>query len=282
MCELLVLSGKWIRFFHSLGLCPLSFVAFKRNRHTGRVLFLHSLETCFGADDQKKTLQTPLPPPPWTDNPWGIPLQTAPICKHCAEDLTVLEEAAPSTPPQTPPPPSPEAPFRTFPQWMAKLPSNRARKTAPSSPSPTHMPHPSPPTEHLSPDPCVLPHSESSSSEGVLLTHSLSTNIHAKALLGHKASSAAITRRKSLHRKYGDRAPPYMRELSAVFSDHHRKEEARSRTDKKRRSDEGERGGEEIISTDGHGWEDGGGRVLSLDKEEGQGSEERLCLWQVG
>ncbi|MCJ1424611.1 hypothetical protein MMC29_002499 [Sticta canariensis] len=239
----------------------------------------------FLADNRKTTLQTPLPPPPWTDNPLGIPLQTAPICKYCAEDLTVLEEAAPSTPPQTPLPPSPEPPFRAFPQWMAKLPSNRAKKTAPSCPNPTNTPRPSPPTVHLSTDSCVSSHLESLS-EGILLTHSLSTNIQSKALLGHKASSAAITRRKSLNRKYGDRAPPYMRELSAVFSDHQRKEGLRSRTDKKwRRIDEGnndgERGGEGIISTDGHGRKDGGGRDLSLDKEE-EGSEEGLCLWEVG
>lgn len=78
-----------------------------------------------------------------------------------------------------------------------------------------------------------------------------------------------------------------MRELSAVFSDHQRKEGLRSRTDKKwRRSDEGnndgERGGEGMISTDGHGWKDGGERDLSQGKEEEEGSEEGLCLWEVG
>lgn len=211
-----------------------------------------------------------MPPPPWTNNPSGIPVQTAPICKYCTEDLTVLEEAAPPTRPQTLPTPSPKTPFRPFPQWMAKLPSNRAKKTAPSCPILTHTPPPSPPSVHLFTDLGVPSHVEPSA-KGLLLTRSLSANVHAKALLGHKASSAAITRMKSLKRKYGDREPPYMRELSAVFSDHRRREGLRSRTKTRRRSgteggDDGEQEG--MILIHGHGWEDGGGRDLSLDKDE--------------
>lgn len=181
----------------------------------------------------------------------------------------MLEETVPSTPPQTssPPPPSPKPAFHPLPKWMAKLPSNRAKKTAPSCPIPT----PSPQTVRLSTDSCVPSHVESSS-KGFLLTRSLSANVQAKAILARKASSAAMTRMKSLQRKYGGRAPPYMRELSAVFSDHKEKERSRSRTKRTKRSDEGHEDGEREVEGPrlvyGHGWEDKGRRDLSLEKEE--------------
>lgn len=174
-----------------------------------------------------------MPPPPWTNHPSGIPLKSAPICKYCAEDLTVLEEEAPCTPPQTPPPPSPLSPFRSLPKWMATLPSNRTNKPVPPSAISTHTPPPFPPDSNFT-------SSAESSSTGFILTRSLSANVQAKAVLRHKTSSASMTRMKSLKRKYAGRALPYMRELSAVFSDHKRKEDLRSRKKRKRRdSDEG-------------------------------------------
>lgn len=185
-----------------------------------------------------------MPPPPWTNNPSGIPLQAPPICKYCAEDLTVLE-GSPSTPPQPPPPPLSKPLFRRFPKWMGKLPSNQAKKPAPSYPNLTPMSPSSPPTIHVSTDSCVLSHEESSS-KGLLLTRSLSTNVQAKALLGHNASTTVMTRTNSLKKKYGHRAPPYMRELSAVFLDHRGNQGLRSRTKRGEgdEGDDGERGGE--------------------------------------
>ena len=229
-------------------------------------------------------LQTPMPPPPWVNNLSGIPLQTAPVCKYCAEDLTVLEGSAPSIPPQSPPspPPSPKPPSRSFPKWMAKLPSNRAKKSMSFHPIPTPTPPPSPQTMHLSRD-LGVPSHVNTSSKSLLLTRSLSANIQAKALLRPKAGSPAATRRKPLKRKYGNRVPPYMRGLSTVFSDHRRKVGFRSRA--KRRSDEehddGERIGEGNRLTDGHGWEDGGGKDLSLERDEEE-NEEGLCHWGAG
>ena len=106
-------------------------------------------------------MQTPLPPPSWIAKPSDMTLKTPPTCKCCAGDLTSRHEfpLLPGPPPKlrhssstvlktTPDNLTPlrhhhsRPQTRTFPKWMAQLPSNRTS----GNPTPLRH-HPSrPPT----------------------------------------------------------------------------------------------------------------------------------------